>query len=267
MKRALAISVLALAFPLAFAGAANAGPILERIQKKGELVVGMSGDQPPLNATTRDGKVIGLEADIAARMASAMGVKLRLARMPFSELLPALSEGKTDLILSGMTMSPARNLKVAFVGPYYVTGKSFLTKKETFASLKDADGIDKPEYTVVALRGSTSQAYVEKNLPNAKLVPTKDYDEALDLVIRDKATAMVADHHFCLVSAARFRDKGLTTVTAPFTYEPIGVAMPDGDPLLVNWVQNFLVALNGSGDLKKLSERWFNDASWLAELP
>jgi len=47
-------------------------------------------------------------------------------------------------------MSPGRNLKVAFVGPYYVTGQAFLTKKETFASLKNADGIDRPEYTVAA---------------------------------------------------------------------------------------------------------------------
>ena len=267
MKKMNAIAVMVMAVTLAFGGAANAGPVLDRIQKNGELAVGMSGDQPPLNATTRDGKVIGLEADIAARMASSMGVKLRIARMPFSDLLAALSAGKIDMILSGMTMSPSRNLKVAFVGPYYVTGKAFLTKKETFASLKTADGIDNPEYTVAALKGSTSQAYVEKELPKAKLLATKDYDEALDLVIRDKATAMVADHHFCLVSAARFRDKGLTTVTAPFTYEPIGIAMPDGDPLLVNWVQNFLVSLSGSGDLKKISERWFNDASWLKELP
>jgi polar amino acid transport system substrate-binding protein len=187
--------------------------------------------------------------------------------MPFSELLPALSEGKIDVILSGMTMSPARNLKVAFFGPYYITGKAFLTKKETIASLKNADGIDSPEYVVVALKGSTSQAYVEKVLPKAKLVTTKNYDEALDMVLQDKAHVMVADYHYCVVSAVRFKEKGLTTVTAPFTFEPIGVAMPDGDPLLVNWMQNFFITLSGSGDLKKMTERWFTDASWLKELP
>lgn len=45
---------------------------------------------------------------------------------------------------------------MAFVGPYYVTGKAFLTKDKTIASLKHADGIDNPGYTVVALKGSTS---------------------------------------------------------------------------------------------------------------
>jgi polar amino acid transport system substrate-binding protein len=267
MKKMWAMVVSVLVLSLAFNATAVAGALLDRIQQKGELVVGMSGDQPPLNATARDGRIIGLEVDISSRMASAMGVKLRVANMPFSELLAALSTGKIDMILSGMTMTPTRNMKVAFVGPYYVTGKAFLTKKETIASLKNADGIDKPEYVVVALKGSTSQAYVEKVLPKAKLVPTKNYDEALDMVLRDKAHVMVADFHYCVVSAFRFREKGLTTVTAPFTYEPIGVAMPDGDPLLVNWVQNFLIALNGSGDLKKMTERWFNDASWLKELP
>jgi polar amino acid transport system substrate-binding protein len=267
MRKMQAFVALALVLTLAFPGAANAGPILDRIQKKGELVVGTSGDQPPLNATTKDGKIIGLEPDIASLMASAMGVKLTLAGMPFAQLLPALKEGKIDLILSGMTMTPKRNMEVVFVGPYYVTGKAFLTKLRTIASLKNADGIDKPEYTVTALKGSTSQMYVEKVLPHAKLVPTDTYDEALDLVVQDKAHAMVADYHFCAVSAFRYKEKGLITVDAPFTFEPIGIAMQEGDPLLVNWVENFLSVLDGSGDLKMVAERWFKDGSWLSELP
>jgi len=267
MRKRTAFVALGLAVILFFAGAAEAGPVLDRIRKNGELLVGISGDQPPLNATTRDGKIIGLEADISTLMASSMGVTLKLVSIPFAELLPALSEGRIDMILSGMTMTPKRNMKVAFVGPYYVTGKAFLTKNKTIASLKHADGIDAPEYTVVALKGSTSQAYVEKVLPRAKLVPTKDYDEALDMVIRDKAHVMVADYHFCAVSAFRHKDKGLTTVEAPFTFEPIGVAMQEGDPLLVNWAQNFFTALNGSGELKKMADRWFLDASWMKELP
>jgi len=258
---------LTLLLTLAFAGAATAGPVVDRIQKRGELVVGMSGDQPPLNVTAREGKIIGLEVDIASRLASDMGVKLRLATMPFAELLPALSEGKIDLILSGMTMTTKRNTGTAFAGPYYVTGKAFLTKQKTIASLKNADGIDAPEYIVAALKGSTSQLYVEKVLPKARLVTTVDYGEALDLVLRDKAHVMVADYHFCAVAAIRYKEKGLTTVDAPFTFDPIGVAMPDGDPLLVNLVQNFLSSLMGSGDLKKMTERWFKDGSWLKELP
>jgi polar amino acid transport system substrate-binding protein len=73
MRKMLAIVATVLAWNLAFAEAATAGPVLDRIMKKGELVVGMSGDQPPLNVTTKDGKIIGLEPDIASFMASAWG--------------------------------------------------------------------------------------------------------------------------------------------------------------------------------------------------
>jgi polar amino acid transport system substrate-binding protein len=108
---------------------------------------------------------------------------------------------------------------------------------------------------------------VEKVLPKAKLVAAADYTEALDLVLSDKAHAMVADYHFCAVAAFRHKEKGLTTVEAPFTFDPIGIAMPDGDPLLANLLQNFIAALAGSGDLKKMTDRWFRDGSWLSELP
>jgi polar amino acid transport system substrate-binding protein len=56
-------------------------------------------------------------------------------------------------------------------------------------------------------------------------------------------------------------------VDKPFTYEPLGIAVPANDPLLVNWVENFLMTLGGSGGLQVLTERWFKDPSWLNKLP
>jgi len=54
----------------------SASPVIDRIMDRGEIVVGTAGSMPPLNMTTRDGEVIGLEPDIAQAVAAAMGVKL-----------------------------------------------------------------------------------------------------------------------------------------------------------------------------------------------
>ena len=62
---------------------------LDRVLLVGELRVGMSGDMPPLTMTTKEDKLIGLDADLAAIMANAMGVRLNLQKIPFNELLPA----------------------------------------------------------------------------------------------------------------------------------------------------------------------------------
>jgi polar amino acid transport system substrate-binding protein len=246
---------------------ASASPVIDRILQRGELVVGTAGNMPPLNMTTKEGELIGYEVDLAKAMAAAMGVRAKLEVIPFAELLPALQSGKIDLILSNMTITPGRNLKVAFVGPYFTSGKAFMTKIKTIAMADEAADIDAKKTKLVALKGSTSQAFVEKYIPDATLVTAKDYDEAVDMVLQDKVHAMVADYPICVVSIFRYPNKGLLSVITTLTYEPIGVGVPAGDPLLVNWVENFMGIADATGLLEELKEKWLLRADWLHLLP
>jgi len=84
--------------------------------------------------------------------------------MAFSKLLPALEAGKVDMILSGMTIIPERNLKVAFVGPYFISGKTFLTKIETIAFVKHASDIDNPNTTLAAETSKNSSRLPESSV-------------------------------------------------------------------------------------------------------
>ncbi|HUU49911.1 MAG TPA: transporter substrate-binding domain-containing protein [Nitrospinota bacterium] len=227
----------------------------------------MSGDQPPLNVKTKDGKIIGLDVDLSRIMADAMGVKLKIENIPFHKLLPALQEGKIDMILSNMTMTQTRNLKVAFVGPYFISGKALLAKVDTIISFSGTKDIDKSDFSVAVLKGSTSHVFVKQFVPKAKHVITKSLDESLDLVIQGKVDAMVSDYPFCVVSAFRYKHKGLATVKTPINFEPIGIALPPNDPLLINWVENLLTTLKATNILMNLSKRWFEETSWLKRLP
>jgi len=249
------------------AAKASTAPVLDRILQKGEIVVGTAGSMPPLNMTTKDGKVIGLEPDLAKAIANAMGVKLRLETMPFSELLPSLENGDLDMIMSWMTITSKRNLKVAFVGPYLMSGKAFLTKIKTIAAVDDTTVLNSPGTKLAALKGSTSQLFVETVLFNTTLVPVRDYDEGVDMVIRDEVHALVADYPICVISVVRYPDKGLMSVNTPLTYEPLGIALPANDPHLLNWMENYLKSLEGSGALNELKKRWVEDVSWLNRLP
>jgi len=242
-------------------------PVLDRILAKKELVVGTAASMPPLNMTTKDGQIVGLEMDLARYFAEGMGVKLTLKPMNFNDLLPALDAGQVDMILSSMTITPGRNLKVAFLGPYFVSGKSILTKKANVGSVDEIAKMNNPEKVLVALKGSTSQMFVEKLMPKAKLVLADDYGQAVAMVRNDKAVAMVADYPICLVSVYRYPEAGLITLEKPISYEPIGIALPPNDPLLVNWIQNFLNTLEKTGEMALLLDRWFKDTSWVSRLP
>jgi polar amino acid transport system substrate-binding protein len=245
----------------------SASPVIDRILQRGELAVGMAGNMPPLNMTTKEGELIGYEVDLAKAMARAMGVRAKLQVIPFAELLPALQSGKIDLIVSNMTITPGRNLKVAFVGPYFTSGKAFLTKIRTIALADEATDIDAKNTKLVALKGSTSQAFVEEAIPDATLVTASNYDEAVQMVLEDKVHAMVADYPICVVSVFRYPNMGLLSVVTTLTFEPIGVGIPAGDPLLVNWIENFMGIAEETGLLEQLKQKWLLRADWLQRLP
>jgi polar amino acid transport system substrate-binding protein len=246
--------------------APSAAPVMDRILSRGELKVGMSGDMPPLNMLTKEDKIIGLDADLAAMVADAMGVKLNVQKIAFAGLLPALESGSIDLIISNMTMTPGRNLKVAFVGPYFTSGKGLLTKNSTLTQAQKFADINNPKFTFVALKGSTSEAVARAGAPQAKLVGVSTENEGVQMVIDGKADAMLADFPICVVAAYRNQGSGLVSVVAPLTYEPIGIAVPKGDPQLVNWLDNFLNSLEKAGYMKDLAAKWFDKPTWVNQL-
>jgi ABC-type amino acid transport substrate-binding protein len=126
--------------------------------------------------------------------------------------------------------------------------------------------LDTPEVTVAALKNSTSQKFAETTISKAKLILTKSYEEAIDLLFKGKIDVIVADYYFCALTAYRYKDKGLISGKSPLTFEPLGIAMTE-DTLLINWVQNFMNILQGSGKLKEMGEKWLNVGSWIDELP
>ncbi len=265
MKK-LAVLVLIPVVLLMVVNVAVAGKAMDSILEKGELVVGITGTQPPLNVMDKNGKVIGFDADIARLIAGNLGVEVKFVTMPFADLLPALKSGKVDMVISSLTMTLKRNRTAVFVGPYYVSGKGILTKTENISALQQAEGLNNPEFKVAALNKSTSQAFIEQAASKAQLVPTKSYDEAIDLLLKDKVDALVADYPFCAFAAFRHQDQGLVAGQSKFTVEPLGMAIPE-DALLINWLSNFIGMLEASGQLKSLTEKWFQDGTWIKELP
>jgi len=266
MKKAVCVAAgLFVAF-LCFASVSSAGPIIDQILKKKELVVGTSATYPPLTFKAKNGKPYGLDIDLAGAIAAEMGVKLRVEIIPFDELIAALENGKIDMIISCMTITARRNLRVAYVGPYFISGQSILTTKDVAININGPDDVNKPDFSIAVPRGTTTELIAGKLLPKAKIVVVKSNDEALGLLLKKKVKALMSDYPFVTVEALRYKDKGLLS-NPPFSMEPLGIAVREGDPLLVNFLGNFINTLRSNGIINILAQRWFADASWMADLP
>ena len=255
----LAIFTLLLMVVSAVSAADNA-PVLSRIQKSGKLVLGTSGDMPLMSERTMTGEIIGYDIDMANALADSMGVELETRLIAFNELIPALESGKVDIVFSNMTMTVDRNMRVAFAGPYFVSGKCLITKEPDMAKADDASDLQEADLTLAVVKGTTSENFAMELLPQLKRIPVTDAEEGTQLVDKGKAKAMLTDFPICLSVMKRYPDRGFQSVVSLLTYEPIGIALPANDPLFVNLAENFLNRAENVGITTALAQKWFGNA-------
>lgn len=240
---------------------------LARLLERGELRVGMTGTQPPLNMRNRKGELVGLDVDLARALADAMGVQLVLVETPFADLLTDLQEGKLDLVISSLTITPARNARVAFAGPYLISGSSLLTRAELIPEIQSLSGLNSAERTWGALEGSTGEALIVESFPLARYVPISDQSSAVDRINDGEIDGFIADLPSVSFQLARHPNLGLATLPGALTTEPLGIALPPNSPLFSNLVQNYLNTLDSTGQLIQMKARWLNAGDWLSEIP
>ena len=145
--------------------------LLETIQEKGKVVVGMSADYAPyeFHYIDENGKDVigGFDVDIANEIANELGVELVIQEMDFDALVAALPAGKIDLVISGMNPTEERAKVVDFSEIYYNSQHGILVRAEdvdkykTFADLEGAK--------VGAQLGSTQEQIAKDEIPNADL--------------------------------------------------------------------------------------------------
>jgi len=240
---------------------------VQGIVARGTLRVGLSGVQPPLNMKNRKGELIGFDVDLARALANAMELELELVERPFDQLLPGLEQREYDLVISGLTITPARNARVGFAGPYLISGATLLTREKLLPELETAAKLDSAERTYGARAGSTSEALIREAFPKAKVVTAQDLSTLVPKVVAGELDGLISDLPYVRFELARHPGAGLAELAAPLTTEPIGIALPPGSPLLANLVENYINALEYTGLLMQMKVYWLDGNAWLAELP
>jgi len=239
---------------------------LNAILQRGELRVGMEPGYMPFEMKDKKGRIIGYDVDMAKKMAKEMGVKLKLVPTAWDGIVAGLVTGKYDIIMSGMTITQQRNLKINFADPYVVVGQTMMIRKELAGKIKTAKDLDKPEYTVVTKLGVTGEIATKKFFKKAKIITFETESDAASEVLNGKADAMVYDQPYNILFMSNKGKDRLVHLDTPLTYEPLGWAVRKGDPDFINWLNNFLRQIKEDKVVdfhEKLNEKWLRDTSWL----
>jgi len=265
------IKAFTVAFVLMTAMSAFAGQALwnestlKKIIDRGELRVGMEAGYMPFEMRNKKGKIIGFDVDMAQQMAKAMGVKLTLVNTAWDGIIPALITDKFDIIMSGMTITSTRNLKVNFADPYIVVGQGLIVKKSLAGKIKSYKDLNNPKYTVTTKLGTTGHEATKKFFNKAKVRLFESEQEAMMEVTQGRADATVYDTPILAIFYSDNKNK-VEFLDKPFTFEPLAWAIKKGDPDFLNWLNNFMRQVRGDGTYEKIYNKWFLSNKWKKQL-
>ncbi len=239
---------------------------LEEILKRGELRVGFEAGYMPFEMTDKKGNFVGFDIDMAKEMAKAMGVKFVPVNTAWDGIIPSLITGKFDIIMSGMTVTQERNLKVNFADPYIIVGQTILLHKKHDGAVKSYKDLNDPKYIVTSKLGTTGEQAVKRMIPKCTYKSFETETEAALEVVNGKADAFVYDLPFCVVFLAQQGAGNLVFLDQPFTYEPLAWAVNKGDPDFLNWLNNFLRQVKNDGRYEQIYNKWIKSTEWIQEV-
>jgi polar amino acid transport system substrate-binding protein len=136
------LAFLAALLFLAGAVSAGEGGRIDRILQRGRLIVGVKIDYPPWGAVAPDGRIVGIEPDLARNAADRLGVALELVPVTAGNRLQRLAQGRVDMVIATLGDTPARRATAGLVRPhYYASGVGLLAREDApFADWPDLRG-------------------------------------------------------------------------------------------------------------------------------
>ncbi|MBC2575359.1 transporter substrate-binding domain-containing protein [Peptostreptococcus canis] len=230
---------------------------LQEIKDSGKLVVGTSPDYPPfefLVAGKGSGDIVGADIELAKRIAKEAGVELEIKGMDFDTLIPALTSGQVDIVITGMTPDETRKKSVDFTDIYFKGKNGVIVKSKDVDKIKSEDDLKKLKLGVQ--KGSTQETYVKDQL---KMSDYKALVSVPDLVMdmkNENIDAIILNDKVANINSEKY--KGIKVVkniefTSGGDEEAMAIAVKKGNNKeFIDMMNNLIKKLNETKEYDKI---------------
>jgi len=219
------------------------------------LYVGVTPNYPPMIFKSGD-DLKGVEADLARRLATAMNKKVQFVELDWNRQINALMDGKIDIVMSGMTITDARKVRINFTDPYLKIGLMTLIRAEDTNKFNSLKRIREGINTVGVVQGTTSEVFVRNTFPKTgTILSLKDgadgayylSNRRIDLFIHDAPS----------VAWLASENEGVLRVFwEPLNEEHLAWAVRKDDQQFLVQVNKTLEGWKKDGTLKEVISRW-----------
>ncbi len=223
-----------------------------KIQKKGEIAIGVKYDVPPFGfKNTESGDIEGFDVDLGKAVADKLGVEPKLVEAISDNRIPFLQDGTVDLVLSTMTINAERVQEIEFSEPYYIARGRILVPQDS--DITGVDGLAGRK--VCTALGSTYEETIREQAPEADLRLVDTYSECLELVQNGAVDAVSTDD--VILTGMIIQDETLKlTEGEPLTTEPYGTGIKKGETEVKEFVDGVLEEYKSGGGWAEAYEKW-----------
>lgn len=237
-------------------GAMPAGSKMAEIVERGRLVVGVSADTKLFGARNPfTGRIEGFDIDILREVSRDLfgdPDRIEYRVITYADRLPALEEGRVDLVAHTMTINCVRWERIAFSSEYFHAGQKILVRSDSTAtSIEEMDG-----ERVCAAEGSTNIENIAA-YDNVTTVGQVDLTDCLVLFQQGAVDAITGDDTVLAGFAAQ--DPYAKVIGENFTEEPYGIGVSREHPELVRFVNAVLERVRSDGTWQEIYGRWLGD--------
>ena len=216
---------------------------------EGKLTMSTNAQFPPYEMTTDDGGFEGIDVEIATAIAEKLGLELDILDMDFDSALLAVQQGKSDIVMAGVTVNEDRLLVMDFTDSY-ATGVQVVIVKEVSDVTMDNMG----EGLIGTQRGTTGNIYCTDDYGEEHVVAYDDGFTAVQALMNGQVDCVVIDN----APAQEFvkNNAGLTILDTEYAVEDYAIGLNKGNTALLDAINGALAELISDGTVQSIVDKY-----------
>ena len=216
----------------------------------GKLTMSTNAAFPPYESTDDNGNFVGIDIDVAAAIAEKLGLELQVDDMDFDAALLAAQNGKSDMVMAGVTVTEDRQLVMDFSDSYATGIQSIIVKEDSDIASPD----DLADKMIGTQRGTTGYIYCSDDFGDEHVTPYDNGLTAVQALVNGQVDAVVIDN----APAKEFveANPGLKILDTAYAEEDYAIGFAKGNTAMQNAVNAALEELKNDGTLQAIVDKY-----------
>ena len=216
----------------------------------GKLTMSTNAAFPPYEMTTDSGDFEGIDVEVAGAIAGKLGLELQVDDMDFDAALLAAQNGKSDIVMAGVTVTDERQKVMDFSDTYAEGIQSIIVPEDSdIASADDLTG-----KAIGTQRGTTGYIYCADDFGEDNVIAYDDGLTAVQALNNGQVDAVVIDN----APAKSFveANPGLKILDTAYAQEDYAIGVAKGNTALLDAINSALEELQADGTLQAIVDKY-----------